>query len=51
MQAMHLSASEITLRSEDFFKQNGIDLKLGKEVGCVSRATCRSEAMHVVPFR
>jgi len=33
---MHLAASEISLRKEDFYKQNNIDLELGKEVGwCV----------------
>lgn len=31
-QAMHVSALEIALRSEDFYKQNDIELKLGKEV-------------------
>lgn len=33
---MHLSAAEISLRSEDFYKQNGIEMKLGKEVSWVS---------------
>lgn len=32
LKAMHLSASDITLRSEDFYKKNDIELKLGKEV-------------------
>ena len=32
---MHLSAAEIVLRSEDFYKQNDIEMKLGKKVSRV----------------
>lgn len=32
MQAMHLPAAEIALRSEGFYKQHDIEMKLGKEV-------------------
>ncbi len=32
LQAMHLSASEIRLRTEEFYKDNDINLQLGKEV-------------------
>lgn len=32
VQAMDLAASAIALRNEDFYKNNNIELELGKEV-------------------
>ena len=32
---MHLTASEIYLKPEEFYKSNDIDLKLGKEVSLI----------------